>query len=769
MLNDKLKIDSLKTAMKNPRIAKLIMEAAKSPVGSSARERARSVVGSLVTAKTNKIQKSMIPVMHVPTSGKGGQGGPKSKEATITLMPPPAPIAPLRISLRPVRPYSFKAPEVPIQNAPSPMSLNPPMAHDGQGGLPSNTTYQEPKSRLGGLLGSIKSGFSDTFKGLGSSALNAVKDIGAGVKSFVSGAASIPLAGAEGLIRYTTDPTKPSLTQAIGESKGQEMFNQVIGSPSSQIPKVPNVINAAQPSPQTGEIHGPFKPSTEIAQGPTGQTQVPYGPGLDSSGQPVNIPQTGTSTGASSSGDPLADYLMQAYSAGIGRNAFALGAMADSKKLQALFPNVPADQIPVGASLAGQLNALEENLKKEYRISELGDALTRAVTRGVTLTDDVTAYIRGKDEFLNSVDKMLTNATEQYWNSSMRSDPFYSKSMEQYTNYLTILKGRTTQRYIDYLNTSINYHNGQVQQLQTAYDKAAELVNSTYQQKAAITAEEYNNLKETLMEMYDNVAARARLMSGTTAESLEYYKNQASLAESVLKNAAMITDPSQRAAYLEQYGALAGLSGIDSASVSKSTDLSAADIATVATEVGTAISLEDALSNPVLQSKGISPAIIAKKYAEVKATQDAQSVASDAASINSKYDEFRNESSQLGALIQSIADNGGDTTELQSLKDSYDRTRDTGFLNGIKTLVTGKIDTVRDILNDMKGYDSYEKWLSGGFWGKNRTSKYSLDGENSDIKAIIQYLWEAAKANGKETNWSSETADAIAQVIFAQF
>src|SRR5690606_17453189 len=99
---------------------------------------------------------------------------------------------------------------------------------------------------------------------------------------------------------------------------------------------------------------------------------------------------------------------------------------------------------------------------------------------------------------------------------------------------------------------------------------------------------------------------------------------------------------------------------------------------------------------------------------------------------------------QLGALIQSLVDDGRDVTELESLKDSYDRTRDTGFLNGIRSVVTNKLSVIQDILNDMKGYDSYEKWLSGGFWGKNRTAKYSLDTDNQDIKGLIQYLWEAA-------------------------
>lgn len=536
MQNDSLKIQALKTAMNNPRMAKLIMDAVKAPVGSSKREQAKSVIVSLHVAQKNKQQKSMMPVLILdPKGGKGGgQGGPIQ-----TFMTPPSPPTPEYISLKPINVayYKFTAP---VQPAPEPMSVKPPMGQGG--GLPLNTGYQNINKALG-------LDFSQPEPQTQSQPAPQVQS------------PTLP------------NWAKPS-TWWNGLKTGAQKLTGLVG-PSNQ-----SILGAY--AEQKGTFKDPVNPPN-----PPSQPVVPVAQAQTSSQSPVTVvppqttaplstvgapPNTGT---PGSSGSALGDYILGKYQQGAGPLETYLGVANDSKKLQELFPGVPLSQIPVGASLAGQLNDLQDSLKKEFRINELGDALSSAVNRGATLQDDVTAYIRGKDEFLNSVDKMLKGATDSYINSSSHGDPFYEKSMQQYTNYLSTLKGRATQNYIDYLNTSINYQNGQVQQLQTAYNKAADLVNQSYTQKAALTTEQYNFIKDTITEMYNNVAQRGGLLSNMSTQTMDYYNNQAIMLNNVLSQVQRGATPEAQEKILNMIdpkGNLKGLLNIPLTSTGSFTD-----------------------------------------------------------------------------------------------------------------------------------------------------------------------------------------------------
>src|SRR3990167_5875780 len=77
MVNDVLKIQAMKMVMKNPKLVKLVLDAIKSPVGSTKRDQAKNVLKSVITAQTNRFQRSypVLPMpQQAPTKG-GGQGG----------------------------------------------------------------------------------------------------------------------------------------------------------------------------------------------------------------------------------------------------------------------------------------------------------------------------------------------------------------------------------------------------------------------------------------------------------------------------------------------------------------------------------------------------------------------------------------------------------------------------------------------------------------------------------------------------------------------
>ncbi|MCK9369483.1 hypothetical protein M0R04_06085 [Candidatus Dojkabacteria bacterium] len=841
MTTDNFKLQSLKTAMKNPKMATLIMDAIKAPVGSSKREQARNVLGSLSIAQRNNEQSKMIPVMMMPTSGRG-QGGPKG-QAPVMMMPPPPTPAPTVISLKPatVVPYEFSNPIVKSE----PISFIPPKSSQintqdvppaipswwdkaktavkgffGQGGaLPSNLTYNDLPVKNNNLIQNLNpqkvslEGLLSRGTGLGKpstqisyptatqqnslnlpnlsfntpvkfdlnapvpkqdqslySGLNLSRPItSGGTPTFVGGAPSVPTINLK-------PPTQPKPTQDLSkwfaiDEKGtvwNKAQNKAYSTPEEFLKAATGLFGEPEPGTSFETVNFIFdkgwKPTQSTASSQTTATQnnitsesSPFGPGLDASGKATTVSKTG---------DPLVDYLLDSYGDGVGKNAFALGVMSDAKLLQSLFPGVPVDKIPVGASLVGQLNELADDLKKEYHITELGDALTDAVTRGVTLQDDLTAYVRGKDQFLNSVDKLLQNATSQYLDSSMRSDPFYSKSMKQYATYLTTLKGRTTQRYIDYLNTSITHHNGQLQQLQTTYDKAAEFVNTIYTEKSELTKEQYQQVKDVLFEMYDNVATKAALINGTSKEAVELQKSKYSMAKDILDIAKTFGAGAEKQALVDQAGSLLGLSNLDASQLtSKPVDYSAADMQIMNDRFTNLGTLGEALNDPTLVAKGFTPDIIARQFGEALASRNVGELNTDPTKFKSMYNDFRNESNQLASEIKSLKDNGQDTTSIEALKDNYELARDTGFLKAIEAIINSNVDLARKMLKSMQGYDSYEDWANDapGWFNFKKQKDWE---EYKPLIDLAEQMFIIAKAN-QDTDFSAKSASEIAAVISA--
>jgi hypothetical protein len=69
--------------------------------------------------------------------------------------------------------------------------------------------------------------------------------------------------------------------------------------------------------------------------------------------------------------------LYDAVKAGVGENTFKLRMFTNTDELKALpgMADIPDEYLPHGASLIGQINELDKNLKTELKIKELGDIL----------------------------------------------------------------------------------------------------------------------------------------------------------------------------------------------------------------------------------------------------------------------------------------------------------------------------------------------------------------------------------------------------------
>lgn len=188
--------------------------------------------------------------------------------------------------------------------------------------------------------------------------------------------------------------------------------------------------------------------------------------------------------------------------------AFVSDIMSRSlPELRAMFPGVPDDQLPHGASLAGQIADLQNTLKKETGLDNWLNQRQQLIDRGQTLTPDLTDYIRGRDEYIKNIDSMIDNTKNTLLNTDV-SDPQVQKRLGDYMNYLYVLKGRQSKRYTDFLNSSIDQHNAQLTEVDNMYNQAKDLYTNELATKTAITQEEYNRWSTMLSDIWGAVHAQ---------------------------------------------------------------------------------------------------------------------------------------------------------------------------------------------------------------------------------------------------------------------
>lgn len=234
--------------------------------------------------------------------------------------------------------------------------------------------------------------------------------------------------------------------------------------------------------------------------------------------------------------------LAEAQASGVGSATWVAQAMSDPEVLKEMgywdtlksefFKGIPDDELPIGASLTRQVAKLSEVLKKEKGLDSKLSNLETLKTRGATVEDDMTSYIREKDEYIETLDTMLDKAKETYTQGDM-SNPYVSGRMKNYISYLTTLKGRQNQRYVGFLNTSIDEYNKELTASQDDYNKTAELFNSELQTKSTILQEDYNRMIKMLEDMYGNLQGQEVTLDGMSKDEWELVKLKADTQKSV--------------------------------------------------------------------------------------------------------------------------------------------------------------------------------------------------------------------------------------------
>lgn len=214
--------------------------------------------------------------------------------------------------------------------------------------------------------------------------------------------------------------------------------------------------------------------------------------------------------------------IYQAVKSGMGPTTWTYKVLGD-KNLLSKYTGLSKDELgflPASGLLSDQLTNIRKLVNDANHIDSQLDSLVKMQNAGYTVQQDLTSFIRGKDQYLGQIDKMLDDVNSQMNNIDM-SNPIVAQRMGNYVNYLTILKGRQNQRYVGYLNTGINDFNAQLAAKENLYKTSLDRAEQEYNSAAAGATEGYTRLTNVLSEMYTNVQERT-----TMAQQQEQYQLQ---------------------------------------------------------------------------------------------------------------------------------------------------------------------------------------------------------------------------------------------------
>lgn len=471
----KKKIHLMNSIMQHPKLSRTLSDAMRAPIGSTKRKHVKSIVSVL-----NKVYENH--------DGAGGPGDPfatsTSPFAGMTLSPDgqlgTGTTTPQNTFVIPAAPSPFS------QSFSSNFNTGTPSTPATSGSTPSlysalNPTYKPPQtSSLQGPNGIIQSSWYPT-PGSGLMSLN-------GPSTKMENTAA-PVLDASDLVKNGMQfGSGPSLDLNAAVNSGGLSWD------SGKPPALQSTVDSTT---QTGQQTGP---QTGTQQGGSQSSGLSYSGSGDIG---LSGGDTGGSTAAPGSLEAAAQ---DAANKNLGGATFAMKAMQDKNLLKQLYPGVPDDQLPVGASLTSQINDLSKMLKNEYHLDSLQSQLTQKINAGVSLPNDITAYIRGKDQVIGHIDSMLQDVQNKLPNLDL-NDPMQSATMKNYQNYLLIMKGRANQRYVDWANDSINQFNAQTTAIQNAYNTAKDLYTSDFTTKSAAKQEDYNRTYSVLTDLYNNISA----------------------------------------------------------------------------------------------------------------------------------------------------------------------------------------------------------------------------------------------------------------------
>ena len=555
---------SVDSFFRNKKIADALKEAIDSPIGSTKRKAAKSLI-SVLTKVSGKGK----------YNGQGGPGNPRYSATTpgsasfftkaprkdpdysnmIVFPSPPGPKGgnPMTKSMASSEKGASSATPVPQLAEPGVAMGTPGMSQDQS----KPATYSSPD---------ISRAYSDVYMGQGGPGDTLMPQFGTLNPSGVSPTAyadpnkKFSVLSAPGGGKSEMPKAYPNLFKSVGDffsgasKKGDELINKArYGAPVGVLaPAAPSTpaTSSAPAKTTTGEdlsIPNPANSSLAPWANPmssqqTSSTQTDTSGATSTTG---TTPATETSqTGSSSTTKdpivptytdptkktPAASDVSKSLAAGVAGNMGATGwaqsVMGDQDLLKQIFPNDP--NLPTSPSLTEAVSSLSSTLKDQYNIKELESQLAQMTASGVVLGPMLQTYIQNKDKSLNAIYSQMQNAQTQMLHSD-KGNPYEATIWSRYSDYLNNLYNSQNASYADFFNKSTTMYSNALNALDSTLNQALTSYTNDLSTGVAATEADYNRIYQALTDMYTAVQdAPIRELN------LQMLKDQAALAHKQL-------------------------------------------------------------------------------------------------------------------------------------------------------------------------------------------------------------------------------------------
>jgi hypothetical protein len=475
--------------MSNPKLQKILSEGLDAPIGSTKRDRARQTMAVIHKITSRQFDgQGGLPIMNqeYTSSAASDISSPVDEDYDNMVIFPAIPQT---------RKISSKDP------------------NDGQGGyldflsnvwsapidkktsLSSKLWGNEDPNVAPGLISNVAKWTTQGLEGLGDLAKRIGQTALGSTAAFDTGASALGeglYKGIKNTLAGGYDP-KVGAMPSFSSTLGGKTYNAIFDNIKSTAPTTTTPLKATPPTQKTqGVQQNAFAP-TVPQMGGSNETNFQTGgtQGLTST------PQAGETTTSVSGLQGLADSSPDA-------GTFAASLMSNPELYKQMFPGVSDEAVPKGASLAGQLGDLQKRLEEENGLDRITEQLAEAKKAGTTLVPDMGDYIRGRDQYIADIDKMIED-TQSKMAASDLGNPETAAVMSNYLNYLYTQKGKQNKKYIDYMSSSIDDFNANITNLNDEYKNVSDRVNKLFQIEGAITEEEYNREYAALTALYNKL------------------------------------------------------------------------------------------------------------------------------------------------------------------------------------------------------------------------------------------------------------------------
>jgi len=491
------KASVMQAIMKNKVTSKSFREALRSPIGSTARQRAQKIFNIM-----NKLQES-----HDGVGGPGMAPGARS-EQTSAVNPLP-----------PMEPRNM----VILNKLPNMDITYGKKKNNGLGGpgifsnytIPAAPTFVNPLPPLGERAPAPK--IETPFPGIWSGIKSAVKSGWdyAPPEGQVQDTQTMPgkmfgdfktmKIGGFDVPTFPT-PTPGDPTTPAPAPQSQDLSNLLLTPEDKQAMIQAQQAKVATAPPATTQ------PVVDTTPSPTGAPPATLPPStpLPAAPPPAGAPPT------------IESYpgVQAAVDANKGASAFALETMLKDKE----------SPYYTGTTLGQAYVDAEKDLWDKYNIEELRDQSDLMKKIGATLPTDIQTFIIERDENLNETENRINTYLKDLESQDM-SDPLKRRDANRYLNYLYTLRGAQNRRYVDFMKDSLDRFDARTVETNTNLKNALDDFQMALNRSDLITKDTYDSYSKALADMYTSVEGaplREKQLAAMDADILRTYAQIAS-------------------------------------------------------------------------------------------------------------------------------------------------------------------------------------------------------------------------------------------------